>query len=82
MNTPDQWTDKEVKEAFLKMVVSIALWVVWFLFTVFWGLIKDFAFFDDPHIAWWQHALFYLWFASTLPVVVWITLVKIWRIKR
>lgn len=82
MNEPNDWTDKDVKAAFIRMLTTIAMWVTWFLFTIYWGIIRNMFFFDDPHIVWWQHALIFGWVAVSTPVLIWFTIFKIWKMKR
>lgn len=80
MSQNDNWSDKEIIASFFKMVYTVALWVSWLVFTIYWGIAKDWAFFDNPHIHAWQHIVFFIWLVCTLPLWIWITLVKIWKL--
>jgi hypothetical protein len=80
MSSNDNWSDKEIIASFFKMVYTVALWVAWLVFTIFWGIAKDWAFFYNANIHGWQHIVFFTWFAVTLPLLIWITVVKIWKI--
>jgi hypothetical protein len=82
MGQNDNWTDREIIASFFKMVYTVVLWVAWLIFSIFLGIVKDWAFFDDPHIGLWQHIVFYLWLVCTLPLLVWVTVVRIWKIWR
>lgn len=48
------------------------------MITILVGAGKDWAFFDKG-IHPWQHIVFYAWFVLTLPVVIWLTVRKIWK---
>jgi hypothetical protein len=76
----DDWSDKDVTAAFLKMVLTLALWVFWMIFNIFWGIVKDLAFFDNALIPLWEHIVFFIWLVGTLPVMIWLTVVKIWKL--
>lgn len=77
----DNWSDKDIAAAFFKMAITLGMWISWLIFTLFWGIGRDWAFFDNAHIVTWQHGLFYAWVICTLPVLIWITKAKIWKIK-
>lgn len=78
MSHNDQWSDQEIRAAFFKMAATLGLWVTWLMITLLWGIGKDWAFFDRG-IALWQHLVFYGWVIVTFPVVVWITITRIWK---
>jgi len=78
MSHNDQWSDEDIRAAFFKMMATLGLWVSWLMITLLWGIGKDWAFFDSG-ISTWQHIIFYLWLVGTLPVVIWITVTKIWK---
>lgn len=80
MSDSNNWSDKEIISAFFKMLRTVVIWVIWLVFTLFWAVSKDLAFFDDPHIPLWAHILFFAWVIITLPLIVWITGRKIWHI--
>lgn len=82
MSHNDQWSDKEIREAFAKMVMTLGLWVFWLMISIFWGIAKDWAFFDSQYVHTWQHIVFFAWLVCTLPVVIWVTRTKIWKIKK
>ena len=79
MEHEDNWTDKDIAEAFFRMLRTIVIWVGWMI-TIFWGIRKDLAFFDNPRVPGWEHVLFFVWLAATLPLLVWLTLRKIWHV--
>jgi hypothetical protein len=78
MSHNDQWSDREIRAAFFKMAATLGLWVTWLMITILVGAGKDWAFFDKG-IQPWQHIAFYAWFVLTLPVVIWLTVRKIWK---
>ncbi len=75
----DNWTDREVIVAFTRMLRTVILWVPWLIITLYFAVAKDLIFFDRPDIPAWMHVLFFAWLIITLPLVVWITLKKIWK---
>lgn len=80
MRNPENWSDNEVISDFFKMVRTVIMWVFWLFFTLYWAVFQDLAFFDKPHVPMWEHILFFAWVVITLPLLIWITLKKIWHI--
>ncbi|MGH2642560.1 MAG: hypothetical protein ACRDE2_01305 [Chitinophagaceae bacterium] len=80
MGRNDQWSEKELKDAFFKMVYTLGLWIIFMMITIFIGVGKDWAFFDSSRIHAWQHILFFTWLVIVVPILIWVTVVKIWKI--
>jgi hypothetical protein len=78
----DNWTDKDIAAAFVRMASTLGVWISWLIFTLFWGIGKGWAFFDNETVQTWQHSLFYIWIVCTLPLLIWVTKAKIWRNKQ
>jgi hypothetical protein len=80
MGRNDQWSEKELKEAFFKMVYTLGLWISFMMVTIFLGVGKDWGFFDSTHVHAWQHILFFAWLVIVIPILLWVTIIKIWKL--
>jgi hypothetical protein len=80
MGRNDHWSEKELREAFFKMVYTLGMWIFFMMVTIFLGVGKDWAFFDSSRVHAWQHILFFAWLIITIPLISWVTIVKIWKI--
>lgn len=80
MGHNDQWSEKELKAAFFKMVYTLGLWILFMMITIFLGVGKDWAFFDSARIHAWQHIVFFAWLIIVIPVILWVTIKKIWKL--
>ncbi|HLR37342.1 MAG TPA: hypothetical protein VK084_04795 [Chitinophagaceae bacterium] len=81
MKESDNWSDKEVVEAFVHMLKTIILWVIWLVISLFFGVQKGWAYFNSPIVTTWEHILFFAWIVIMLPIVIRITF-KIWKPKK
>jgi len=79
MGKSDNWTDKEVVIAFTRMLRTVVMWVPFLMITLYFAVVKDLVFFDDPDIPTWMHILFFAWIIIMLPLLAWITFKKIWK---
>ncbi len=82
MKDSRNWTDKEVIKAFVRMLKTIVMWVVWLIISLYFGVEQGFAFFDDPQIKTWIHILFFAWVIIMIPLLIWVTFKKIWKVKK
>jgi hypothetical protein len=80
MSRNDDWNDKDIVSAFFKMVYTLGLWIFWLMFTIYWGIARDWAFFDHSGVPIWQHIVFFVWLTGTLPLIIWVTRTKIWKL--
>lgn len=81
MSAPGSQTDKELLIMFSRIARSVLLWLFWLLLNAYWGIAKDYAFFDNPSIHGTGHLLFYAWFLGSMVLMIWITVRLIWKHK-